>query len=764
MKKIIFASIVFALCVITKTHAQQLESIPDVNLRNALMSKFPECFSGNLLDVSCEQINHVDELNVSNLGIADLSGIQFFKRLQYLKCSNNNLTTLDAVLPDSLLSLDCAHNQLTSLPDLPDSLQTLVCSYNKLTALPVLPINMDLIHCYNNELTQLPDFPNTFSTLWADDNKITSLPPLPDSLRYISLIRNELTTFPAVSTTANKISYINVSANKISTVPVQAVSLEFLEISENLITELPALPSGLLSLGCSKNQITCLPFLPLGLKWLGFRENPITCIPNMPPNLTYFKGTTTIICTAANTAQNNCTYYVPVTGTVFIDYNGNNTQDAEDTGVRDILLYSTKADAQHTLTDAMGNFTLYLPEGSYIYRANVIDTLFTPPSVRLIKVVNGVPSSTSYNYNLIPTKEIKDITVTATALTPPRPGFKTSYTITYANTGNYPVTNAELRFAYAPEFSLESASLVYNSHLDTTLTWNIPALYPGEKKNITVTFTLPANIALGTILPSVTSFKPLNTSDTTRNYYVLNHTAIGSYDPNDKQVFPAGNVTPEFISDQKDLEYIIRFQNTGTADAINVVVMDTISGKLDVATLTMISASHPYRYEQRGNKVSWTFENIHLPDMQTNEPESHGFIKFSIKPVSTLVLGEKITNKAGIVFDFNEAIITNKTETLIANLPVTTAVYTRKDDSVKMNVYPNPSADNVYVTFSTTGYAGKAVVIIRNNLGQEVSSRTVTVADGLNTLELDIHSFSSGMYYIEVTFNTECFGAKLIKH
>jgi Leucine-rich repeat (LRR) protein len=382
MKKIILASIVFALCTITKTHAQQLEPIPDANLRNALMSKFPECFSGNLLDISCDQVNYVHELNVSNLGITNLSGIQFFKRLQYLKCSNNNLTTLDAVLPDSLITLDCEHNQLTSLPDLPDSLQTLVCSYNKLTALPVLPIKMDLIHCYNNALTQLPDFPNTFSTLWADDNKITSLPPLPDSLRYISLIRNELTTFPAVSTTANKISYINVSSNKITTIPVQASSLEFLEIGDNLITELPVLPSDLLSLGCSKNQITCLPFLPLGLKWLGFRENPITCIPNMPPNLTYFKGPTTIICTAENTTQNNCTYYVPVTGTVYIDYNDNNTQDSDDTGVRDILIYSTKTGAQHTLTDEMGNFTLYLPEGTYIYRANVIDTLFTPPSVR----------------------------------------------------------------------------------------------------------------------------------------------------------------------------------------------------------------------------------------------------------------------------------------------------------------------------------------------------------------------------------------------
>jgi uncharacterized repeat protein (TIGR01451 family) len=274
---------------------------------------------------------------------------------------------------------------------------------------------------------------------------------------------------------------------------------------------------------------------------------------------------------------------------------------------------------------------------------------------------------------------------------------------------------------------------------------------------------LPSTIALGTLLPSVTTLKPFNASDTTRNYYFLNHRAIGSYDPNDKQVFPQGNVTPEFISTQKDLEYIIRFQNTGTADAINVVVLDTISNKLDVTTLTMISASHPYRYEQRGNNVSWTFENIHLPDMQTNEPESHGFIKFSIKPVSTLALGEKITNKAGIVFDFNEAIITNKTETLIANPPVTTAVYSRKDASVKMNVYPNPSSDKVHVTFSTTGYAGKAGVIIRNNLGQEVSSRTVTVADGLNKLELDIHSFSAGMYYIEVTYNAECFGTKLIK-
>ncbi|MBK7970889.1 MAG: hypothetical protein IPK08_19305 [Bacteroidetes bacterium] len=42
--------------------------------------------------------------------------------------------------------------------------------------------------------------------------------------------------------------------------------------------------------------------------------------------------------------------------------------------------------------------------------------------------------------------------------------------------------------------------------------------------------------------------------------------------------------------------------------------------------------------------------NINLPDSNANEPASHGFISYRIKPLSTLTAGTEFTNLAAIYF------------------------------------------------------------------------------------------------------------------
>ncbi len=48
-----------------------------------------------------------------------------------------------------------------------------------------------------------------------------------------------------------------------------------------------------------------------------------------------------------------------------------------------------------------------------------------------------------------------------------------------------------------------------------------------------------------------------------------------AYDPNDKQVFPIGYTEAHYIADDEQLEYLIRFQNTGNAPATDVLLRDT---------------------------------------------------------------------------------------------------------------------------------------------------------------------------------------------
>ncbi|MGV3540432.1 MAG: T9SS type A sorting domain-containing protein [Rufibacter sp.] len=145
---------------------------------------------------------------------------------------------------------------------------------------------------------------------------------------------------------------------------------------------------------------------------------------------------------------------------------------------------------------------------------------------------------------------------------------------------------------------------------------------------------------------------------------------IDSYDPNDKQVSPQGITARRYIKENQDLEYLIRFQNTGTDVAYNVIIRDTINEHLDIASLKVGSASHPLTYTVSGKGkpvVTFTFKNINLPDHKTNEPGSHGFVKFTIAQNLDNPKGTKIRNKADIYFDYNSPITTNEVFNIIGD-------------------------------------------------------------------------------------------------
>ena len=110
------------------------------------------------------------------------------------------------------------------------------------------------------------------------------------------------------------------------------------------------------------------------------------------------------------------------------------------------------------------------------------------------------------------------------------------------------------------------------------------------------------------------------------------------------------------------MEYLIRFQNTGTDTAFLVVIRDTISPFLDPATVRPGASSHPYTWSLMNNgSLKFTFENIMLPDSNINEAASHGFIKFKIQQQPENLPGTTIHNQAGIYFDYNAPVITNQT-------------------------------------------------------------------------------------------------------
>lgn len=174
----------------------------------------------------------------------------------------------------------------------------------------------------------------------------------------------------------------------------------------------------------------------------------------------------------------------------------------------------------------------------------------------------------------------------------------------------------------------------------------------------------------------------------------------GAYDPNDKTGYPLGTGTSRQIGQNQDIEYLIRFQNTGTDTAFQVVLRDTLPSQLDLTSIEPGASSHPYTWDLTGKGVLiFNFDNIQLMDSFRNEPASHGFVKFRIKQKKDLPIGTKIENSAGIYFDFNAPVITNRTlHTIGKDFLLTATVERVFDEKVKIEVFPNPFSD--FLTFN----------------------------------------------------------------
>lgn len=121
-------------------------------------SKLPE-LPNSLIELYCSRCN-LKELP-ENLPIS----------LEKIYCSLNRIRELPKELPNGLIVLDCSNNYLKELPKLPNSLKNLDCSDNYLEELPkILPNTLFSLFCIHNNLNlnnfdNFPDLPDTLSNL-----------------------------------------------------------------------------------------------------------------------------------------------------------------------------------------------------------------------------------------------------------------------------------------------------------------------------------------------------------------------------------------------------------------------------------------------------------------------------------------------------------------------------------------------------------------------------------------------------------------------
>ena len=225
--------------------------------------------------------------------------------------------------------------------------------------------------------------------------------------------------------------------------------------------------------------------------------------------------------------------------------------------------------------------------------------------------------------------------------------------------------------------------------------------------------------------------------------------SANSYDPNDKQGFPRGYAEEHFIERKVDIEYLIRFQNTGMAPAYQVEIRDTIPVEwLDPATVRPGASSHAYEWDMQENGVVvFKFPNIVLPDSNANFDASQGFVKFRVSQREDVPLGTQIKNAAAIYFDFNPPVITNQTLHTVGENFILVKTDAPLQPTLQVKVVPNPARDQVRVQIEGLEKDAESLTfVLYSVVGQPVLNGKFA---GSN-FEFQAGQLPEGVYFYEI--------------
>jgi hypothetical protein len=482
---------------------------------------------------------------------------------------------------------------------------------------------------------------------------------------------------------------------------------------------------------------------------LGQPRNPFTNFP------VFLLGAQTTIGKGVILSRLNA-YANTLRGQVYLDQNGNGQQDATE-GVfpRQLNGVLTQgSSAIYSPVDSYGGLQVYASPGAYTLNIPSLPTHYTLTQPTIGAYTGTFSGSnqllSGQSFGIAPVANQSDVRVTLTPYATSRPGFTNRYRLTVENAGTTTVPGGSATLALDSHFTYVS-STPSATRTGTTLTWTYGSLAPFGRADYDVLLSLPTNAVLGTALSSTASAPLTGDVEPTDNTSTLAQTIVGSYDPNSMEV-NYERITPTQVAAQQWLEYTIHFQNLGTASAINIILSDTLDfQKLNPASIQWITQSHNCSWSLSSigpntGLLTVRFLGINLPERNVDVIRSQGFVRFRVRARPTLAVGEVIPNHAGIVFDYNEAVITNVATTTVF---VTTAALGRHD-APAWTAYPNPATDVVTLSADLVA-AGPVRVELLDVLGRPVRQQRFTAPAGPLHQALNLQGLAAGVYVLRLT-------------
>lgn len=429
-----------------------------------------------------------------------------------------------------------------------------------------------------------------------------------------------------------------------------------------------------------------------------------------------------------------------VRGQLFEDSNGNcSREDAENSALP--FQFDLSQNGQLITVTGSGSFNVLLSPGNYsLSNLRVIDPLYRYNQVDFACSPNfSISTTASQTVSIdIPMKNLSPsdlgIDLSTSSGNRLRQGSSQWVYLKVSNAGysygNQIIYEVEIPNAITFESSIpppvSSSGRVLTYSLDSLIKYGQNTVLVKVKAPVSATTIGNSYCFTAQILFPQSDVNPINNRDTAC------FPVIAAVDPNDKQA----NITNS-LPGLSELEYRIRFQNTGNDTAFKVVLVDTLESYFYPNTIQLLDASHPYHFDiVKGTILVWTFDSILLPDSTTNEARSHGYVNFRIKLDSALADGSVIDNDAEIYFDYQPPVHTNHALTII-QLPVGLT----EGDLHRVSVYPNPVEDRLKVE----GLRPRAQLRIQDANGRQLRNYT---ANEFGVLVFDIQDLAPGLYLL----------------
>ena len=351
------------------------------------------------------------------------------------------------------------------------------------------------------------------------------------------------------------------------------------------------------------------------------------------------------------------------------------------------------------ITEPSGKYQLAISPGAYNLEPDFNNDYFisSPNEVDISVIDNS--TDLIQDFNITSNGEHQELSISLMPMRDSSPGFKNTYLLKMINRGNT-CNQGTLNFEFDETLTELISMMPSGNHFSPGSISFDYEIVPFQSLSFELEFehntpmdTPPLN---GNDILKFTVTDSNRSLDSTPedNSFILEDEVVNSFDPNDITCLEGKNLHKTKLGDF--VHYRIRFENTGTANAVNVVVQNTIDlEKFDFESLEIIESSHPVVGRMlAGGSAEFIFADIQLPFDDAN---NHGFLLYKIRTKKSLEVNEEFTNQAAIYFDFNFPIVTDIYATKIVE-DVTSTINDKYASG--LSVFPNPTNDIVNIMIS----------------------------------------------------------------